>query len=38
MTNKLKKLLEINSSIDNIISKLETYIFINQIKNNKTTN
>ena len=38
MTNKVKKLLEINSSIEKIVSKLETYIFINEIKNKKTIN
>lgn len=38
MTNKVKKLMEINSSINNLISKLETYIFINEIKNKKNVN
>lgn len=38
MTNKVKKLMEINSSINNPISKLETYIFINEIKNKKNVN
>lgn len=38
MTNKVKKLMEINSSINNLISKLETYIFINEIKNKENVN
>ena len=37
MTDKLKKLIEVNSLITNITSKLETYIFINDVKTDVNT-